>query len=187
MLAPSGSQYKPSKSRTISSRAWETGFLYEQEPNPYWNVIITMATVGYGDLFPVTHYGRIFSVISMFFGQFVSSLILLGMGLASDLQMEESKAFKKLKQIEFHHSQMVLAAHIISTHALIRLINKGYKSKRYAKIGPYKALMKLSIQAGLLRRRFKENYKYFWLMPVATSQTKPVTTSTLWSATSSIS
>lgn len=146
-----------------------------------------MATVGYGDLFPVTHYGRIFSVLSMFFGQFVTSLILLGMGLASDLEMEESKAFKKLKQIEFHHSQMVLAAHVISTHALIRLINKGYKLKRYSKIGPYKAMMKLSIQAGLLRRQFKENYKYDWLTAAVTSRMRPATTSTSWSATSSTS
>lgn len=130
------------------------------EPNPYWNVIIVMTTVGYGDLFPVTHYGRLFSVFSMFFGQFVTSLILLGMGIASNLEMEESKAFKKLKLIEFHHSQMKLAGDIITTHALIKLINKGYKMKRYAKIGPFKAMMKLSIQAEILRRQFKENYKY---------------------------
>lgn len=118
-----------------------------------------MATVGYGDMFPVTHYGRIFNILSMFFGQFVTSLILLGMAIASGLEMEESKAFKKLKLIEFHHGQMILASHIISTHALIRLINKGYKLKRYAKIGPFKALMKLSIQAEILRRQYKENYK----------------------------
>ena len=140
--------------------------LYEKEANPYWNVIIVMTTVGYGDLFPVTHYGRLFSVCSMFAGQFVTSLILLGMGIASGLEMEESKAFKKLKMIEFHHSQMILAGEIITTHSLIRLINKGYKLKRYAKTGPFKALMKLTIQAGILRRRFKENYKYFPIIVV---------------------
>lgn len=133
--------------------------LYEKEANPYWNVIIIMTTVGYGDLFPVTHYGRLFGVLSMFMGQFVTSLILLGMAIASGLEMEESKAFKKLKLIEFHHDQMILAAHVITTQALIRLINKGYKLKRYAKIGPYKAMMKLTIQGGILRRKFKENYK----------------------------
>lgn len=133
--------------------------LYEKEANPYWNVIIVMTTVGYGDLFPVTHYGRLFSVMSMFMGQFVTSLILLGMAIASGLEMEESKAFKKLKTIEFHHSQMILAGHVITTHALIRLINKGYKMKRFAKIGPFKAMMRLTIQAGILRRQFKENYK----------------------------
>ena len=118
-----------------------------------------MSTVGYGDMFAVTHYGRLFAVLSMFMGQFVTSLILLGMAIASDLEMEESKAFKKLKKIEFYHDHMKLAAHLISTQGLIYLLNKGLKLKRYVKVGPFKALMKLSIQSQILRRRFKENFK----------------------------
>ena len=118
-----------------------------------------MATVGYGDLVPVTIYGRIYSIISMFSGQFITSLFLIGMAIASSLEMEENKAFKKLKLIEYHHNQMQLASQIITTHALMKLINKGFKLKRYEKISPYKALMQLSIQAGILRRRYKENVK----------------------------
>jgi Ion channel len=134
-----------------------SGFAYEPEMNPYWNLIITMSTVGYGDIFPVTHIGRFVAVLAMLCGQFVTSLILLGMSIASGLEMEEQKAFKKLKVIEYHKSQMELASYIISNAALLRLLNKGYKINRFAKIGPFKAMTKLSIQLEILRRRFKEN------------------------------
>lgn len=121
-----------------------------------------MSTVGYGDMFPVTHYGRLYSVLAMLCGQFVTSLILLAMSLASGLEMEEQKAFKKLSTIEFHTAQMHLASHIIGTATLIKLVDKGFKMKRFAKIGPFKARTKLSIQLEILRRQFKENREYLF-------------------------
>ena len=146
--------------------------MYEPEVNPYWNVIITMSTVGYGDIYPMTYYGRLFSIISMFLGQFVSSLILLGMSIASNLEMEEQKAYKKLKIIEYHTDQMKLAAHVIGIGTYIRLLNKGYRVKRFNKIGPIKALMQLQIQLELTLRSFKEAHKYTIITPVVSWQIK---------------
>lgn len=134
-----------------------TGFPYAFEMNPYWNVIITMSTVGYGDMIPVTHYGRAFSVFSMLCGQFTTSLILLGMSLASGLVMEEQKAFRSFMTVEYHVKQMKMAAKMIGIMAHIRLLKKGFKVKRYVKIGPVKALSKLSIQLEILARKSKSN------------------------------
>lgn len=123
--------------------------------NPYWNVIITMSTVGYGDMIPATHYGRLFSVISMLCGQFTTSLILIGMYFASGLVMEEQKAFKSFQTIEYHVGQMKIAASIIGLAAHIRLLRKGYKVKRYVAIGPVRAIAKLTIQLEIITRKSK--------------------------------
>mmetsp|Transcript_46211 Transcript_46211/g.61196 ORF Transcript_46211/g.61196 Transcript_46211/m.61196 type:complete len:247 (+) Transcript_46211:340-1080(+) len=42
-----------------------------------WCVVVTMTTVGYGDLYPVTFFGRIIGVIAAFWGTFVISLLII--------------------------------------------------------------------------------------------------------------
>ena len=41
--------------------------------NSFWLVVVTMTTVGFGDLYPVTHMGRLIMVISVFWGMFLVS------------------------------------------------------------------------------------------------------------------
>ena len=42
-----------------------------------WCVIITMTTVGYGDMFPVTFYGRLVGIVCAFWGTFIISLLII--------------------------------------------------------------------------------------------------------------
>ena len=42
-----------------------------------WCVIITMTTVGYGDVFPCTIFGRIIGIICAFWGTFIISLLII--------------------------------------------------------------------------------------------------------------
>lgn len=45
-----------------------------------WCVIITMATVGYGDISPVTVFGRIVAIAAAIWGTFLISLLILSVG-----------------------------------------------------------------------------------------------------------
>jgi potassium intermediate/small conductance calcium-activated channel subfamily N protein 2 len=42
-----------------------------------WNVLITMNTVGYGDVFAKSHWGRFIAVITGFWGIFYLSLFVV--------------------------------------------------------------------------------------------------------------
>ena len=94
--------------------------------NPAWNMIITMSTVGYGDLFPQTLYGRIFSVLGMFAGQFCNTLILLAMKYISELSMQHTRAFQSYKKTEFLISRAKTASELMGKLAYTYLIKKEY-------------------------------------------------------------
>lgn len=57
--------------------------------NGFWNSIITMTTVGYGDLFATTVCGRAVAVIIMFWGAFINSLILVAMQISATFTPQE--------------------------------------------------------------------------------------------------
>ena len=44
--------------------------------NSMWCTIITMTTVGFGDFFPVTWYGRIVVVVIVFYGIFIIAVLI---------------------------------------------------------------------------------------------------------------
>jgi voltage-gated potassium channel len=60
----------------------------EQYANCFWCVFITMATVGYGDYFPVTTAGRLVGVLAAVSGIIVSSLLIVS--LTAYLTMQPS-------------------------------------------------------------------------------------------------
>lgn len=118
-----------------------------------------MASVGYGDIVPVTHFGRIFSVFAMLAGQFMNSLLLYAMSISSSLSLAEQKVFKMVKTVEHFENLSHQAASIITTVALIKLLTKGYKVNRFEKIGPIKAMNRLEIEVKIKIRKFKSFQK----------------------------
>ena len=45
-----------------------------------WCVIITMTTVGYGDVFAVSPYGRMISILNALWGAFIISMLVASIG-----------------------------------------------------------------------------------------------------------
>ena len=60
-----------------------SGFEFGMYSNTFWCVIVTMTTVGYGDYFPATFFGRFVGFVACIYGVFVLSLgmVLLGSSL----------------------------------------------------------------------------------------------------------
>lgn len=65
-------------------------------------MIITMTTVGFGDLFPLTHLGRSICIIACVLGQLLLSLLVVALSNSAEFNQEESKAYHILKEMEAH-------------------------------------------------------------------------------------
>eukprot|EP00347_Sterkiella_histriomuscorum_P006725 403351673 len=73
-------------------------FAFEYIYNSMWLVIITMTTVGYGDIYPQTHFGRFFGVISCLIGMLLVSYLVVGMNSLFDFTPQE----KQLMSLRLH-------------------------------------------------------------------------------------
>ena len=61
--------------------------------NSAWLTIITMTTVGYGDMYASTNFGRFFSVIAFIIGNVLISLIVVVLSSVSEFIPAEAKVF----------------------------------------------------------------------------------------------
>lgn len=67
---------------------------FRQIQNCLWNILVTMTTVGYGDYFPITNFGRIVNVLASIGGSCLISLLTLSLQNALAFQDYEAKAFR---------------------------------------------------------------------------------------------
>ena len=57
--------------------------------NCWWLMIISMTTVGYGDIAPLTHISRLITMMACIAGNFTLQLITISMALKVDLNNRE--------------------------------------------------------------------------------------------------
>mmetsp|Transcript_8150 Transcript_8150/g.709 ORF Transcript_8150/g.709 Transcript_8150/m.709 type:complete len:100 (+) Transcript_8150:212-511(+) len=67
----------------------DNGMDFESIENSLWMVIITMTTVGYGDFYPRTFFGRILDIIIAIWGIFIVSMMVVV--LSSTLELDSSE------------------------------------------------------------------------------------------------
>jgi potassium intermediate/small conductance calcium-activated channel subfamily N protein 2 len=65
-----------------------------------WNVMITMTTVGYGDTFSISIFGRIISMLNAIWGAFIISLLVASIGTVFALTPEQKLAIEEIKAKE---------------------------------------------------------------------------------------
>ena len=64
-----------------------------------WNVLITMTTVGYGDIFPQSHCGKAVMIITAFWGVFYVSLFVVSLQNLLNFDSSQAKAFNLLQRL----------------------------------------------------------------------------------------
>jgi hypothetical protein len=109
--------------------------------NSAWVVVITMTTVGYGDLYPKTHFGRGAVVLACLIGMLLVSYLVVGMNSMFDFNPQENRAFGKLKKLSATDSAKEKAANVIKNTFII----SKHKNKKIYKRFIYGLLLKKHI------------------------------------------
>lgn len=91
-------------------------FDFDHLYNSMWLVVITMTTVGYGDIYPRTHFGRFFGVVACLIGMLLVSYLIVGMSTLYDFQLpQERKAYLKIKKLTATDHLRSKAANVLKT------------------------------------------------------------------------
>lgn len=72
--------------------------VFDSYTTSIWNVIITMTTVGYGDTFSISTFGRMVSVMNAIWGTFIISLLVASIGRLFQISDGERKAIDDIKR-----------------------------------------------------------------------------------------
>lgn len=90
----------------------------------FWVVIITMMTVGFGDIFPNTHLGRCVAFISAIVGMVIVSLLIVTMSTLVEFTSEEKKAHSLIKKNNITHEMKNTARILICNILKLNAIKK---------------------------------------------------------------
>jgi hypothetical protein len=91
--------------------------------NCFWLIIITMTTVGYGDIVTKSHFGRFISVVACILGMLLVSLIVVSLAVISEFTNEEKKAYLIIKKLQAEDSANNKAADVIKDLIKLRFFS----------------------------------------------------------------
>ena len=128
---------------------------YDYMINSYWCIVLTMTTVGYGEVFPVTLFGRQFTILASIIGNTVMSQVIVTLTNLIELSSEETEAFNTLcagldVRLKFKDE----AIEFIQTWARYMYV--------FNRPMPIKVKLKYRIELLLMKNRFK--YKRLSIM-----------------------
>ena len=89
-----------------------------------------MITVGYGDMFPKSHFGRFIVIIAAIIGMLLVSLIVVSLAVLTEFTDEEKKAYNVIKKIQADSSAFQKAANVICDVCKLRYLNEKKKKEK---------------------------------------------------------
>jgi hypothetical protein len=76
--------------------ACELSLFEKTGKNSLYLIIVTMTTIGYGDLFPVTYIGRCVCMIGCIWGVFIISLLTVALMKTMDFESKEDTVYDEI-------------------------------------------------------------------------------------------
>ena len=88
-----------------------TGFAYY--PNSIWCTIVTMTSVGYGDMYPQTFLGRLVGVTLGLYGAVVNAVFVVSVTRILEYTRQEGKSYALLEKLDMKDELKEAAANVI--------------------------------------------------------------------------
>jgi len=83
--------------------------------NALWLSLVTMTTVGYGDIYPETHCGRFFSMLSCFVAMVVLGIWVYAVHTKLTFSVNEDKFMSLMEEAQNRHKMETMAARLVQT------------------------------------------------------------------------
>lgn len=93
-----------------------------------WNALITALTIGYGDVFAVTHAGRAIAIMCGISGVIFVALLVNAMSRATALKADERRAFEALQRHHLAVERRKLASDLIKAFYTYVLHKRGVRT-----------------------------------------------------------
>jgi len=100
----------------------DQGQQFDSYWNSIWFTVVTMTTVGYGDLYPKTIGGRVIGMITCIWGIFITSFFTVTLTNFLTFTPSQNKAYLLLQRLfwkEFLQKEAVKAVATLYKHKLI--------------------------------------------------------------------
>jgi len=111
--------FPPEKNKIYSEPRYQD---FNSVWNVFWLVFVTMATVGFGDYYPVTTFGRVIIAIAALAGIFNTSMVVYVLALSSSLDDSENKAFEVIRKLKEKAKVKAKAANVIKRCVKIKAL-----------------------------------------------------------------
>jgi hypothetical protein len=102
--------------RDIIIRERESTYFYDSYWNNLWSIVVTMTTVGYGDISPKSVFGRIVGILVCIFGTCLISMLVVTITNVIKFTPIEEKVFIMLHRVELKEQKDKLATKLISRY-----------------------------------------------------------------------
>jgi Ion channel len=90
--------------------------------NAMWNVIITLTTTGYGDIYPKSNLGRLCGLVICFWGTFMVSFFVVTVNNMLTFSSSEDKTYSLLLRLHFKDELKRYAVNLLSSAYKQRLV-----------------------------------------------------------------
>lgn len=94
--------------------------------NAFWCIIVSMATIGYGDIYPITFMGRVVVIIACIWGIFILSLFVVSLNNIIQLSKEETLAYEEITR----ENKIKLVLHKDAAKIIVILLKLNFSRKR---------------------------------------------------------
>lgn len=112
--------------------------------NCMWNVIITMTTTGYGDIYPKSDFGRVVGMLICFWGTTIVSFFVVTVNNMLTFEGSEGKSFNTLLRLRFKDQLKIHAANVLNSafkQKLVKTHHPDDKGKNYKAMTNLRAKM----------------------------------------------
>ena len=88
---------------------------FNSYPNSLWVTIITITTVGYGDIYPKTHFGRFVGISACLAGYVMISLFVITLTNMLNPSIPEHNAYNLMKRLEYRDILKKKAVNVLTS------------------------------------------------------------------------